>query len=71
MKVASGSTQPSSFPRLAAIETLQRKQDLARLTPKGRLIAAQPIEGIGRQVGQAEKGLREVIELIHWVASRC
>jgi hypothetical protein len=38
-----GSTQPSSFPRFAAIKTLQREQDLTSLAPKGRLIAAQPI----------------------------
>ena len=56
-----GSTQPSCFPRFAAVETLQRKQDLARLAPKGRLIAAQPVKGTGRQVGQADKGACEIV----------
>ena len=59
-----GSTQPSSFPRLAAVQTLQREQDLTSLAPKGRLIAAQPVEGIGRQVGQADKGACEVVRWI-------
>jgi hypothetical protein len=59
-----GSTQPSSFPRFAAFETLQREQDLAGLTPKRGLIAAQPVEGIGRQIGEANKGAREVSALI-------
>ena len=48
---ASGLTQPSSFPGIAAVETPQCEQDLTSLAPKGRLIAAQPFEGIGRQVG--------------------
>src|SRR6516165_3613014 len=59
-----GSKQPSSFPRFAAVETLQREQDLTGLTPKRGLIAAQPVEGIGRQIGEANKGAREVSALI-------
>jgi len=45
------STQTRSFPWLAAIETLQREQDLTGLAPKGGFVAAQPVEGICRQVG--------------------
>jgi len=50
-----------SFPRLAAVEALQGEQDLARLAPKRGLIAAQPVEGIGRQMGQANKGACEIV----------
>ena len=56
-----GSTQPSSFPWLAAVETLQRKQNLTRLAPQRRLIAAQPVKGTGWQVGQANKGPCEIV----------
>jgi hypothetical protein len=42
-KPIAGRSQPKPLPRFAAVETLQRKQDLTSLTPKGRLIAAQPI----------------------------
>src|SRR6516165_3808465 len=49
-----------SLPRLTAVQNLERKQDLTSLTPKGGFVAAQPVEGIGRQVGQANKGAREV-----------
>jgi len=58
--IAVGS-QPKLLPGLAAIETLQREQDLTRLTPKRGLIAAQPIKGTGWQVGQADKGPREIV----------
>jgi hypothetical protein len=40
---------------------VQREQDLARLAPKRGLIPAQPIKGIGRQVGQADKGACEIV----------
>ena len=58
------SSNSDSFPRLAAVEALQGEQDLARLAPKRGLIAAQPVEGIGRQVGQADKRPREIVEWI-------
>jgi hypothetical protein len=58
------STQPSSFPRLAGVETLQREQDLTSLTPQHGLIPAQPVKGTGRQVGQADKG---VCEIVGWI----
>ena len=35
-----------------------------RLAPQRGLIAAQPVEGIGRQIGEANKGAREVPALI-------
>src|SRR5262249_54561987 len=50
-----------SFPCLAATETLHRQQDLTGLTPKGGFVAAQPVEGIGRQIRQADEGLREIV----------
>jgi len=37
---------------------------LAGLAPKRGFIAAQPIEGIGWQVGQADKGVREIVRLV-------
>ena len=54
----------TSFPWLALIETPQREQDLTSLAPQRGLIAAQPVEGIGRQVGKSDKGAREIIRLI-------
>ena len=44
------STQPSSFPRFAAVEALECEQDLTSLAPKRGLIPAQSVKGIGRQV---------------------
>jgi hypothetical protein len=32
------------FPTVCAVETLQREHDLTSLTPKDRLIAAQPVD---------------------------
>ena len=54
-------------PRLAAVETLQREQNLTSLAPKRGLIAAQPIEGIVWQVGQADKG---PCEIVGWICRR-
>jgi hypothetical protein len=59
-----GSAQLYSLPRLAPIETSQCEHDLAGLAPKRGFIAAQPIEGIGWQVGQADKGVRELVRLV-------
>jgi hypothetical protein len=50
-----GSTQPYFLPRFAAVETLQRKQDLTSLTLKGRLIAAQPVKRISRRLDRRTK----------------
>jgi hypothetical protein len=58
------SSQPQSVPRLALIEIAQCEQDLASLAPQRGLIAAQPIEGVSRQIGQADKGACEVVRLI-------
>jgi hypothetical protein len=63
-----------SLPWFTPVETLQRKQDLTGLTPKRGLIAAQPIERIGWQVGQANKGVGEIVGLVskrlgRWCAS--
>jgi hypothetical protein len=62
------------LPWLSSIQALQRKQDLTGLTPKRGLIAAQPIERIGWQVGQANKGVGEIVgsvseRLGRWCAS--
>ena len=61
-------------PRLSSIQALQRKQNLTGLTPKRGLIAAQPIERVGWQVGQANKGVGEIVGLVskcvgRWCAS--
>jgi len=34
------------------------------LAPKPGLVATQPIEGMGRQVGKANKGAREIVRVI-------
>jgi hypothetical protein len=59
-----GLTQPKPLPCLAVVEALQREQDLTRLPPKGRLIAAQPVEWTGGQIGRADKGAREIFRWI-------
>ena len=64
-KSIAGRSQPKPLPRFAAVETLQREQNLARLAPKGRLIAAQPVEGTGRKGGQADKGACEIVGWIY------
>jgi hypothetical protein len=48
------------FPWLSSVQALQRKQNLTGLTPKRGLIAAQPIERIGWQVAEANKGVGEI-----------
>jgi hypothetical protein len=40
------------------------------LTLQRRLIAAQPVEGIGRQVGQADKGSCEIVGLANRLHGR-
>ena len=61
-----------NVPWLSPIQTLQREQDLTGLTPESGLVAAQPIERIGWQVGQANKGLGEIVGLVSkYVARRC
>ena len=62
------------FPWLSSVQALQRKQDLTGLTPKSGLIAAQPIERIAWQIGQANKGVGEIVGLVskrvgRWCAS--
>src|SRR6516164_8957826 len=64
------SSQSQSFPWPALAETPQREQDLTSLPPKRDLIAAQPIEGIGRQVGKADKGVCEIVRLMSCFHSR-
>jgi hypothetical protein len=50
---------------------VQGEQDLTRLAPKGGLIATQPVEGTGRQIGQANKGACEVIGMIRRLCANC
>jgi len=69
-KSVASRSQPKPLPRLAAVETLQREQDLTRLPPKRGLIAAQPVERIGRQVGQADIGACEIVERICRLSGR-
>jgi hypothetical protein len=61
-----GLNAPSSLPWLAPVAALQREQDLRRLAPKRGLIATQPVEWIGRQIREANKGAREISALICW-----
>jgi len=59
-----GGSNLHEVPWLSSIRALERKQDLTGLAPKPGLVAAQPIEGVGWQVGQANKRAREVVKLI-------
>jgi hypothetical protein len=52
-------TEACSFLWFAAIQGIERKQDLAGLAPKGCLIAAQAIEREVGQIGQTQKATRE------------
>ena len=45
---------------LAAIQCVEGKQDLTGLAPKGRLIAAEPVQRVAGQIGQTQKATREV-----------
>ena len=63
-------SQSESFPWPALAKIPQREQDLTSLPPKRGLIAAQPIEGIGRQVGKADKGAREIVRMMSCLYSR-
>jgi hypothetical protein len=66
----SNSAWSQSFPRLTSIKTLQREQDLTSLAPKRGLVAAQAVEGVGRQVGEAHKGAREIVRLLSCLHGR-
>ena len=55
-----------SFLRLPAVQGVERKQNLACLTPKVCFVAAQPIEGEVGQIGQTQKALGE---LDNWTIS--
>jgi hypothetical protein len=66
----SDSAWSQSFPWFAPAEALQREQELTSLTPKRGLIAAQPVERIGRQVREADKGACEILELINRLHDR-
>jgi hypothetical protein len=63
-RATSARSKLRDFPWLSPIQTLQHKQDLTGLTPKRGLVAAQPIERIGWQVGQPNKGVGEIVGLI-------
>jgi hypothetical protein len=69
-KSIAGRPQPKPLPRFAAIETLQREQNLTSLAPKRGFIAAQPVKGTGWQVGQANKGPCEIVGWIGWLNGR-
>ena len=49
-----------SFVWFAAIQSIERKQDLARLAPKGCFISAKAIEREVRQIGETQKATREL-----------
>ena len=59
LSAANMKTAPS-FAWLAAIQGIERKQDLARLAPKGRFISAKAIKGEVRQIGETQKATREL-----------
>ena len=63
-RATSARSKLRDFPWLSPIQTLQHKQDLTGLTPKRGLVAAQPIERIGWQVGQPNKGVGEIVGLV-------
>jgi hypothetical protein len=73
-RATSACTNLHDVPWLSSIQALERKQGLTGLTPKRGLIAAQPIERLGWQVGQANKGVGEIAGLVskcvgRWCAS--
>jgi hypothetical protein len=49
-----------SISRLAAIQGVEGKQDLADLAPKDGFIPAEPVERQVGQIGEAQKAAREV-----------
>jgi hypothetical protein len=49
-----------SFLWLKTVQCIERKQDLACLTPKGCFIAAEAVERAAGQVGEAQEAAREV-----------
>ena len=50
----------ASVLRLAPIQYIESKQDLASLTPKDCFIPAEPVERVARQIGQTQKATGEV-----------
>jgi triosephosphate isomerase len=62
--ISSARSARANLHDVAPVQALERKQDLTGLAPKSGLVTTEPIEGIGRQVGQADKRPREVVELI-------
>jgi hypothetical protein len=44
----------------AAIQGIERKQDLGNLTPKGCFIATEAIEGEVREIGKTQEATREL-----------
>ena len=44
----------------AAIQCVERKQDLADLAPKGRFISAELVKRIVGQIGETQKAMRQV-----------
>jgi hypothetical protein len=57
-------TESYSLPWLAAVPELQRKQNLTRLSPERGLVTAEPVEGVCRQIRQADERACEVVGLI-------
>ena len=50
----------SPFLRLAAVEIVERKEDLVDLPPQRVFVAAEPVDRARRQIGQTQKALREM-----------
>ena len=56
---AIGEELPPSFLRFTAIQSVERKEDLADLAPKRRFIAAEAVERVVGQIGETQKAMRE------------
>src|SRR6185437_13796040 len=61
----------SSLVRLAAIEVVERGQDLADLAPQRKFVAAEAVEREVGLVGQAQKAARELHARTEFAARGC
>ena len=50
----------TSVLRSSSAQCIERKHDLASLTPKDSFVSAKPVERIAWQIGETQKATREV-----------
>ena len=50
----------TSVLRSSSAQCIERKNDLASLTPKDGFVSAKPVERIAWQIGETQKATREV-----------